>query len=554
MAREFAISIYDSMSKGLAPEYSTNRALGYLEKAKNIRVTKTGGIEPYIPTILPFEQALLDSHGIEYNWPYPYMLKGKKYTWLCLDTDIFIVNEEDWSLLHLDDIEDYNGVVQNEKIIRGTRWQLVDFWDTWFLHNGKCTIFETGLNSLLGNDSKIHVNSHIGINAGCAHRGRRWLGGFDSDNFYTENRAPGYMKASANPRSKYNWKNFWDDLIDSAQGAPADMGVGLKFSELKSNWAMWSTIGGGDLLYLFNYDLMRKGVTGVDYAANTVHDDNYIFQILQQNTWGMAPMSWQGDILSVSPLGKAVIYAGTGGVTALIPVGDKVGVKEFPKLSQGIFTSGCVGGDEEQLLIMDSSGMLWLINEELQVQRVGYENILGSMAGTDVVITYDNNDRNFYICNHEQSYILTSQGLTSHTQRVTCIVNTSGGALSLGVIEQLDESMEILTEPFDMGTAGLKTIVQVEVIRSIEEWAITQGTPHIDISILFRNSSRDYWKETEKRKLNNNDNVRIPITAKEFKLRITSDNFADTKIENVIIKYQASDKRFTRGINMQEVQ
>ncbi len=530
--REFSFSIMDHLNAGLRrskrnvfddQRQGSMKNRPGLVKALNVQISERG-LEPYRPVIIPFSQDLLNAEGIQLEWPMPQLFKGKGVTILATKRRVFYVNEEDWSLYELTDFFDSHSLSSAKASIQlGNQWQFVDFWDTWFLHNGVTTLMHTGRSKLIGEPDRIFISNDVRVQAGCGHLGRAWMGGFDPEYFYSD-----------------TFKSVIEGIADNTTSD-----VIIKLRDLEENWVWWSSIGGGDaILPLFHSNLSWFSLVGTGGTGYT-QSRPFILDMLRRNEQGSMPMPWQGKVRHMKPLGNFIMVYGDGGVSALKPSGSVVGLIELPQFSQGISNTGAVGGDLNEHVFLDNSGVLWRIESSLSVEKLDFREFMAPLLGTDIIISFSARERRWYICNGVKAFTLFDGRLTEHNQQITSVIETEGAELGMGSTLNGD-GFEILTDTINMALVGLKTLTSIDVASEIPNPTVGQGS-RLKVGCDLRYENRKDFVSSRDVPLNHFGQARVGVTAADFRIRIKGDDFRDFNIDDVVLKYQVSDKRFIRG-------
>ncbi len=531
--KEFTVPLTEYLRTGLRPrkrnvrehvKRGSVRNKPGLVRAFNVQVGEDG-LEPYRPITIPFTQAVLSGGQVELDWPFPQLMKGKSKTFLAMKKGIYLVNPADYSLWPLDTTFRAENTGQSGRMIIGNQWQLMDFHDTWALHNGITTIFHSGESTLRPVTDKIYTSDAVRVQAGCAFRGRSWMGGFDTSYFYQD-----------------DWKTFIDGFADDSSP-----NINTALTDLGENFVWWSTIGGGDAFSLF-YASTRAERGFMQSDFNSLDSRPWIFDLMRRNEQGSMPMPWQGKVRAMKPLGRYVIVYGDGGVSALDPTDTRVGLIELQQLKQGISNTGAVGGDENEQVFLDGSGVLWYIDRDLSVEKLDFRDYMEGLLGTDVIISYSSRERRFYICNGIKAFTLTKEGgLTEHSQQITSLIESDGADLGMGFDESaMTDVGEFITDTLNFQEVGNKTLSFIEVASEIPK-DTTVPNPCITAGCEYRHENRDAFIQSRLVPLNHFGQARIGITAADFRIRVKFDNFRDFNIDDITVKIQMSDKRFTRG-------
>lgn len=231
----YPVTFDEALRTGLKTDSRVPSGAQVLDVCTGLRPTRFG-LKDYLPITQPFSDAYLTATlGGSLGWPFPQLFRGKSITLLCFQSTIFEVNEADWTateILLYDAANFGNAVPATATITAGGPWHFMDFHDTWVLMNGVTTIFKTGYYSL------PIATDDVTIKTGCEMKGRAIMGGFNPSNFY----------------ALADWPAYWETLNANA---PAEIRqkAEIMAGGAGTNWCWWSTIGGGDLLWLISKDL-----------------------------------------------------------------------------------------------------------------------------------------------------------------------------------------------------------------------------------------------------------------------------------------------------------
>lgn len=510
--REFTLPLtQDFLLRGLRPDYRLPNNTGYLSECFNLKVIDAG-LVGYDPILIPFSDATLDGFGINIDWPFPQLFKGKQYTFLVTRTELFIVNEEDWSLYP---------VTLNSTVQSGGQWQFIDFGHTWLLVNGMSVIYHSNIHPTKNETDVFYVNNNIRLQAGCAHRGRAFLGGFD----------PSYSWSAS-------WKSFYNDW---ATRTSSD--IDFPIEGITSNSVYFTSIGGGDLLFLFDFLKGRDGYISSDYSST----DPYIFDMMRRNDAGIIQMDWQGTIYKILPLQDDVVVYGSGGATLLRRAGTAIGRVELPEII-GIPYPTAVGGSDDTHILVDNEGSLWRISVGSKPEKLGYKEFLTDILGGDITISYDKNDNEFYICSEGRSFILTNKGFSEHDQLITSIINSQGyrlGMCNSYLDDAFDKRWKIKTTPIDMGSVEFKRSTGMDISVDNEQYpgSVTGKT-------FFKNAfNKDYSSNTST-PMNKQGMIYNRAAGRDFMYYLEGSDFRNIIINSLNVKFQKHDRRFTRGITI----
>ena len=513
--REFSFTIADSLSAGLRRSYKNARNATGMTELFNVEVGEHGLVQLEGITN-PLSVDTLGAHSIEVNWPNPRLFRGNSVTLLADENRLFEVDEADWSLSELT-LYNFGKVGTAASIPSGGSWQMLDAHDTWMLFNGSCTILRSGLGLVSGISEHTYIQTGVHIETGCLYKGRGMLAGFDPDVFLGK-----------------DWLAYWADQVSNVNlGLPKDI-------PFKDNFVWWSTIGGGDLFWMFYPDFYFKGPVGMQDGHTP--DRAYILDLLQRNECGFAPTTYRGRVRVLLPIGEGVLAYGDGGVTYMQAVPEPIPTMARRHISNiGIAPGVAVGGDLQQHVYVDGKGVLWHITSDLKVTRLGYEEYLSHMIGSDIVVSYSPQSELFTISNNDTTYLLSKYGLSKIDQRVTSIVTANGVDVGLSTDLGYDNSqIRLVTDTFDMNNRAIK------MIRSVEMHLNDEATWYI--AIMHKMDESSAFGQTAWRQINKSGWVVLPCTGVEFRLAFYCADYsiADPP-DNIVVKWQMSDKRNVRG-------
>ena len=291
-------------------------------------------------------------------------------------------------------------------------WHFVDIQNTFLLLNGTCTILRANLGYLdEGYDEKTLISTEVVPQAACYHRGRLLLGGF----------SPG---STVQP-----------------------------FGTFQKNFVCWSSIGQGDVTWPF-----VNAVMPADAPARASY--------FRRNDSGFMPMPFSGKVLALKTLGNNVVAYGEDGIALLVQRSEPVptfGLKML--LHRGILSRCAVAGSEDRHVFIDTKGIVWAINESLEISRLGYSEYIDT--GEFYVGSYidgkadQGEDREYYFSNGTTTLCITDQGACLMNRSVTSIVIDGDELVSVTSAEESTFTIEV--NEFDLGRSGIKTVTGVEL-------------------------------------------------------------------------------------------
>lgn len=461
------------------------------------------------------------------SWPFPQLLHGRKYTFLCKESQIYTVNTSTWEAT-IKNLYNIDSDSTTDSVSGSGIWHLADGFDTYMLFNGVDMVYRDGRYKLgtQGTEDRVRVQDNVTIGTGCYHRGRFVLAGFDSDDFWSR------------------WNSPY--ISDLKVMLPNSINITPQIDE---NVVWWSSIGGGDALFLVYPSYYNTSDILADAGGGYDSVDKFLYDILKRNELGWMPMPWQGRVRCVRPLGKAVMVYGDEGISALIPlnvdgIAPTYGLHEFSELGGvGIAGRGAISGDNTDHVCVDKFGYLWHINSQLQASRLGYREFFKGMEGSEISVTHDSAEGEFYIGDGGSQYILGKHGLYQ-TDQIVSAVNRIAGELKGVAVESGREDLIVGLDAFDMMAPGLKTIQEVVVGTDL-----TGFNTSVRVAVDFKYTPQEEWRRSDWFQCNP-DGVCFPqISANQFRLIVQISPYTSTNVDYITVWYQLNDRRFVRGFS-----
>jgi hypothetical protein len=529
--KEFSLTIpLEGLSQGLRSDYRSPRNSARLISCVNCKPTEFG-LVPYDPIEIPFEEGLLDSYGIDFDWPYPQLWKGSGRTILTTGNRFFYVDESDWGLIELPIYNIDSEFPTNSETIdkSGAPWQFVDLSTHWYATNGRNVVMYANV-AMGGKFSDVvRVERLFPAQAGAYYKGRIVLGGFGPYGV-----------------SQHVWEQFWTDIFETA-GNKAGTGIVNKLNQLTQNFVLWSSIGGGDIpIFLFLPTYGEESFVNANRYGGTLPFRTLWFDMMQRNEWGFMPMPFRGKVLAMKVLRDILVVYGSDGIVAVRTVAAPVptlGMLKIPGLEKvGLHSPGAVGGDESEHVFVDSAGHVWRLNADLEAVRLGYQEYTNPMLSGQIIVSLSTNEREYWIAGMEKTLHLTRTGLAETTQRVTSIIDVQGHRYGLGsYFDQSVSPATVVWDTIDLNNRGMKTIEQLQFPNDLG------AAGRVYASVYWRNNSYETFRQTPWLIVNPSGVVRPKVTATDFRIALKFDNLVVAKIDYVTISYKQTDKRYIRG-------
>jgi hypothetical protein len=420
----------------------------------------------------------------------------------------------------------------NNAATAGGIWHFMDFYTSWMAFNGASTVMK----SLW--DASIQVQSTVTINTGAAYNeSQPFWGGFNPSNFFSLADWPTFL-------ATYN-ANIPTEIAALNINGAADM-----------NWVWWGTVGGGDLKWLFSLPIMKfasgEAVPDMGYGADymtsselTDYDNYYIFDLMKRNEFGMRPMPWQGKVTGMKQLGKYMMvygalanaYAGggvqqPGGIAAMFPQENFWGldyVKGLP-LGVGIAGRGAFAGDNETHLIWDELDNLWLIDANLGAKRLDYSEFISTLSG-EPLITYDPHEKEFYITDGTNTFMLSENGLCKAPWHPTTLAIAQGGLVGIAYAEaETPTAVSIVTDKIT-SESGEQSVLEWIQISGLNKNDSTNWQVYVD----WRTDIKETWTRTSAYTPDDRGKIWLGLPFLECRLVFTSTNKANVRLDDVTL-------------------
>lgn len=490
--------------------------------------------------------------GVENVWPNPQLMVGANKIWFLGKNNIHLVDPYTFELYSFDIKSGYSGTTEAE-IPTGTGpWQIADMQESWLMTNGRCTVLWFLHKAIQGDTDYVRMFSNPTCEAAAFYKGRVVLGGFNVRD---------YRSAA--------WDGFWQDqesLYSGGSGYTASRdlydGDGQKRMPVGSNFLWYSQVGGGDILMQFEQSIANETINP-DNAGGYDEDTPFVMDTLLRNDSGWVPVPIIGYVRQLKQLGDYLICYTDNGVWAYRHVSSPVSMLApvaIPALSMvGIANKGAANGNLERHLFVDRRGSLWVINKDLSVECLGFEEFIYPLTQDQggVIVSFVQNPQllnpygEFHISDSEESYVLTEQGLGGPmAQAISSACYYGGGLIALGTEITNDSDVEAIyeSEIFDFDRAGIKSIRNVGVRATDDQTSLNRT--NIQVRIAYRFSGSEQFSYTPYKPVNKEGWVYFPVGGIEFKLVVKTLNIHRTTFSGIEFEYQLDDSRYRRSISV----
>lgn len=448
------------------------------------------------------------------SWPFPQLFIGNKTNFKAEATTLSTLNDSwDASAVTTYNINDPSSTLA---ITGSGLWHFIDFFGTWIFNNGTCTVISKQEDRLYGNTVKALVENSVVIKSGCNHKLRAWFGGFTANSFWKSDIESYFIQQAEGNNGLVDWTSL---------------------STMPDNFVTWSSVGGGDVLW-FLYP--RQSLYGSESEEIFDLVRPRIQDFIERNQLGFAPLPWQGSVHSMLPLGDHVIAYGDNGIAALTPVPGSplVGVRKLSSI--GVASRGAVGGDKNSgHIFVGASGRLFSLSPQLQLEALGYKEFFSGMLGTDIVVSYDPEESEYYISNNNNSYVLSKLGLAEIKDKVSSLAFYDGGLVGTTQINSGLTKALVSSPVIDFDLSGRKSIRAVR--------ALTTDITDLEVLIGYRNSNTGAFTTTAWKSLNTEGVAFFNVTAQEFYFSLRGTKGSLPTVDHIQVEYQLSDTRFFRS-------
>lgn len=519
--KTFSLEFSEAFTKGLRADFRSAKNQQDLTSVENLRPTSRG-LEA-VPVILnPLQEELT------LEWPLPQLFRLPQVT-LLLTADVvgqprvYTVDETTWTAMSVPvyAFSDLSTFYQ----FQGTGpWHVAEFGASYVLSNGVDVVISAPDTITVGAQLLIGFSNSAVVSC-CSFRGRA-IYGLDL----------------TNPLFGASWDAFFAGWSETE--------TDFNFAALNKNdpllsMVAWSGIGENTLWPFTSTSAERGAISPAAWDGVTMP---LLFEWMDRNDWGFCPLQAQGAVRCVRALRSAVIVYGANGITAMVPASlADAGTFGFRRLTGfGVASRSAVGGDEDQHIFLDKSGYLWRLTDSLELTRLGYREFLDPMLGTEIVISYDCREKDFYISNGVLSFVLTENGLGATGQLPTELTEIEGGLVGVNAqgvfVSNPNTTVSFRTDVMDMGNRDLKSAYLLELGST--------GISNLKARVYYRLGTTGEFFVTNWREANARGSVVLRSTGLEFMFEFSgmASGEQPTKIDYLRVHWQQSGKRLIRGI------
>lgn len=524
----------DDITRGLRPEVYTAENLGFLRSCENARVHPIGGlIPPVLPEQFTDDASLTDAapNGLNYktDWPLPKFLDHRTKLFLYgIDNTTSKVSmyEVDLSTGAASAIQtkswaDYMARASSYATADfepGSTPCVLDFYSTVMVLNGNGMAFRTGV----GNNEWFTTNG-VTIKAGCNYKDSRAIfGGFNPADCY----------------ALADWPTYLSSLKSSA--LPSEI-LATSTGGFDKNWVWWSSIGGGDMHYFLDTDLLKY--TTKLATPDTGFDDNYpyLHWLWLRREMGARPMPWHGWVRQVRPMGDLVVVYGDNGVSVMLPVSNPYptfGLQDTPEdfptgngmVSEFTDNPACrdaVAGDDNKHVFVGRDYNLWRLDRSAsgaKATKLGFAERVADL-GSNVRIDYNPTEGEFYI--HSAA---GGGGFVLNKEMKLGAVGTYFTGLRNGdATSTLKKTVGSSTFIARFGARNTDTPIGIQNVHKV---VFVGRTAEMSARLWWRMGPNSEWNHTYYQSLAGRGEATFNVPCWQFEVEVRAANYANIRIND----------------------
>ena len=309
----------------------------------------------------------------------------------------------------------------------------------------------------------------------------------------------------------------------------------------------------GEQIELHYFDVIYSTAKGDSFTIDNItvtedlaEEESMALHYARRNEAGAMPMDFQGTVLKVFPMRDLVMVYGVDGISALRPYSQP-----FPTygLQEGVHRMGiasrdAVGGHLDEHVFVDTSGVLYSVDGQAKVTRLGFEEFMAPLLGEQFTIAYDPNRRGYYIggdtgSNVECYYLTDEKNLSKHHQLVSSIYQRDAGLIGIAENDASPTTLAWSSNIVDLGFDEIKHISWIEI-------SYTNITA-LTVNVSYRYAKADAFTELGARVGSPDGRFFIGVSGVEFKIVLAGTTAAGAEIERIDVRYDTYDNRTARS-------
>lgn len=497
--------VVEGLTTGLRRDSRQNRNEQGLIEMSNLIPTEWGAKQVPRSIAMPTGSNPTNYPSISVTWPFPMVVHDSNNVLLCDKNAI------------------YDGIggtaiplVGSFSLNSGTddTWEMASFEkDIWFLANGTYLVYKIPSN----------LSGYADVVDGWRPRtvanyaGRLFLGGLG-----------GTLPTKLT--------DFFEEWKEMDHAGVRTIGEG---TDLNASWLIYSTMGGGarDVPFL-DFMSMFDEYGGNTISADLKTDMNVVIRdALESGEIGFFPIRNKGTIYSIKQVGDLLMVYTDRGVSRVRMTEN--GLVEEQVSDLGVLRRHQVGGDIREHVFVDDAANINRVDENGNVQRLGYTEYAIYASGEGMLISVDPMERFYSIANGTYGFMLTRTGLC----KTPCMMPTSlwrDGTLYGPTVETAGTAATIETDIFDGGYRGVHEVVYVRIAAT--------DTIGWTVAVKWRLNKNDNFTTESAVAFDDRGVARVKTSGIEFKLLLSASNRSLADLERVEIEMRQGGKKKFRQL------
>lgn len=274
--------------------------------------------------------------------------------------------------------------------VGGGVWHSAGFGETnWFMTNGATLVWNMPSNV---NGVVQGIESSVVFQSLCNHDDRLVLAGPSGTWF-----------------SDPNWTALFEHWkMTSDRPGRSRSFVTTENMTIGTDWIIVSERGGGDLTLPYMMTLAMLGIYPDGYDFTTFKE--VIYSAIENGTIIIHPVVKSGPIRAVKAIGRDLVVYGERAVVLLTLTENGYVERDEPLVSLGVPARGAAGGDSKINLFVTNTGYGYTWDGS-NLRPLDYQEYFGAMTQANLVVSYDPEEKYFWIADGATSYCLTRKGL-----------------------------------------------------------------------------------------------------------------------------------------------
>lgn len=497
--------VVEGLTTGLRKDERQNRNEQGLIDMTNLIPTEWGAKQVPRSTAIPTGSPPIDYPTISVTWPFPMIVHDANNVLLCDRNAIYDGKDSPAIPLVGDFSLNSSG---------NATWEMASFEeDIWFLANGNYMVYKIPSNL----DGEADVVDGWRPRTVANFNGRLVIGGI----------------GGTIPSKLTGFFNEWKEMDHAGVRT-----IGENTS-LDSSWLVYSDFGGTarDVPF-FDFMSMLDEYGGNTLSTDQKTDMNVVIRdAIESGAIGFFPVKNKGTVYSIRPIGDLLMVYSSRGVSRIRMTEN--GFIEDQVSEVGVGYRNSVGGDLKEHIYVDEASNLNRVDQNGNVERLGYSEYLTPASGSGLLISLDPLERFYSISDGTYGFMLTRTGLC----KTPCMMPTSlwrDGSLYGPTIETTGTSATIETDIFDGGFRGVHEVVHVRVASTdTTGWTVT---------VKWRLNKNDSFTSESAVTFDDRGDARVKVSGIEFKLLLTAPNRALADLERVEIEMRQGGKKKLRQL------